>query len=154
MLTSVVVLMMSGALFLFYLQTICDKVLKREFRRPYFLEVSHAIQLEFPQLREALVEGVSPDYAQTQLALRSDFFTLQYLLKNSDPSHRRLSRSERLVVLYFRFQLFSLAVRHALNLQENQAVQSLTTALQFFANSVGEKLATVPVAGAQANLNA
>ncbi len=154
MVTSTVVLMMSGALFLFYLQTICEKALKREFSRPYFLEVSHAIQLEFPQLQEALAEGASPEYAQMQLALQSDFFTLRYLLKNADPSHRRLSRGERLVVLYFRFQLFSLAVRHALNLQENQAVQRLTTALQFFANSVGEKLATDLVAGAQANPDA
>ena len=154
MVTSIAILVMSGGLFLFYLQTICEKALKQEFSRPYFLEVSQAIRLEFLLLREELAEGASPDYAQMQLALRSDFFTLQYLLKNSDPSRRRLSRGERLVILYFRFQLFSLAVRHALNLQENQAVQRLTTALQFFANSVGEKLATVPVAGAQANLNA
>jgi hypothetical protein len=145
---SVVVLVMSGALFLFYLQTLCEKALKQEFSRPYFLEVSHAIQLEYLQLRETLPGGASPDHLQTRLALQSDFFTLQYLLKNSDPSQRRLSRGEMLVVLYFRFQLFSLGVRHALNLQEKGTVQRLATALQFFANSVGEKLATAPVAGA------
>jgi hypothetical protein len=145
---SAMVLVMSGALLLFYLQTICEKALQQEFSRPFFLEVSQAIQLEYLRLRETLPVGTSPNYSQVRLALRSDFYTLRYLLKNSDPSHLRLSRGERLAVLYFRYQLFSLAVRHALKLQEEGVVQSLVTALQFFANSVGEKLADAPVAGA------
>ncbi len=153
MVVSVVVLAVSSALLLFYIQTFCEKALKREFGRPYFREVVHAVQLEYPLLRDSYANHASLDYAQVRLALKCAFFTLQFLLKNSEPARRCLSRGERLLGLYFRFLMFSMPVRHVLNLKERAGVLRMATVLQYFANSVGEKLAVNSFASAPASLN-
>lgn len=153
MLMSVVVLVVSSALFLFYMQTICEKALRQEFSRPFFEEIVQAIHLEYPQLRDSFASSEPLDYAQVHLALKCDFMTLEYLMKNGDPARRHLSRSERLLVLYFRFLLFTLPIRHAFKLKEGQAVLHLATILEFFANSVGEKVRVTSFANAQAHVN-
>jgi hypothetical protein len=149
---SVIVLAISTALFLFYIQTFCEKALKREFSRPYFQDLINAIQLEYPRLRDAFTSDALYNYSSARLALECDFTTLEYLLKNGDPSHRRLSGRERILILYYRFLFFFLPIRHAFNLREREAVSKLTTILHFFANLVGEKLSVDSFADAQANL--
>jgi len=151
MVMSVLVLAVSIALFCFYIQTICERALKREFSHPYFQEIAKAIQLEYPHLRDSFASKTSYSYSDAHLALRCDFMTLEYLLKKGDPSRRHLSRSERMLVLYFRFLLFCLPIRHAFKLQEREAVSKLATILQFFANSAGERLSINSFATAQAN---
>jgi hypothetical protein len=140
MFVSVLVLVVSCSLFLFYGQAICERVLRREFSHPYFKEVIQAIRLEYPRLQDSFESGTLYNYSDARLALKCDFIALEYLLKNGGPSQGRLSRAERIMVLYFRFLLFCLPVRHVLKLQERETVLKLTTILQFFANSLGEKL--------------
>lgn len=153
MLMSIVVLVVSSALFLFYFQRICEKALRQEFSRPYFKEIVQAIHLEYPHLRNSFASSDSVDYAHAHLALKCDFMTLKYLMKNGDPARRPLSRTERLLVLYFRFLLFTLTIRHAFKLKEGEAVVHLATILEFFANSVGEKVSLTSFAGAKAQVN-
>jgi len=150
---SILILAVSAALFLFYIQTICEKALRQEFSQPYFREVVNAIRLEYPRLRDSYASNNSVDYANACLALKCDFLTLEYLLKNGDPARRHLSRREKLLVLYFRSLLFLLPFRHALNLHEKQAMMKLAAILQFFANSVGEKLVVSTDAPAQSASN-
>ncbi len=152
MLMSVLVLVFSCSLFLFFSQAICEKALKREFSHPYFKEIIQAIQLEYPRLRDSSESGAPYSYSDARLVLKCDFTALEYLLKNGGPSRGRLSRAERILMLYFRFLLFCLPIRHAFKLQEREAVSKLTTILQFFANSLGEKLSIGSFATAQANL--
>jgi hypothetical protein len=135
-----VILVISTALFFFYLQTACERVLRREFSHPYFREIAQAIQLEFPRLREGVGANASLQYSETRLTLKCDFIALKYLLKNSDLSHRHLSRGEKGLMLYFRFLLFSMSIQHALKLGENNTVVKLTFILQFFANVLGERV--------------
>ncbi|TAM79492.1 MAG: hypothetical protein EPN47_16945 [Acidobacteria bacterium] len=137
---SVLVLVMASALCLFYVQTICDKALRREFRQAYFKQIIDAARLEYPQLRDSAASKSRLNYAQTCFALKCDFFTLQYLLKNSDPSRRGLARAERLLGLYFRLTLSSLAIRHVFNFRERETVLRLASILQYFANSLGERV--------------
>ncbi len=153
MLMSILVLVVSTGLFLFYIQTSCEKVLRQEFSQAYFKDIIRAGRLEYPKLRDSVVSKSVPNYAQARFALKCDFFTLECLLKNVDPSRRHLTRGERLLGLYFRFQLFSLPIRHALKLQEREGVLRLATILQFFANSVGEKLSVNSFSVAEARLN-
>jgi hypothetical protein len=147
---SVVVLVVSSALFFFYIQAFCEKVLRREFSHPYFQDILKAIRLDYPRLRDSYAANASPNYSDVCSNLKCDFMTLEFLLKNTDPSRRHLSRRERVLVLYFRFLLLSLPVRHAFKLQEKQAVLKLAAILQFFANSVGETLSvnSLPIATA------
>jgi hypothetical protein len=150
---SVVVLAVSSALLLFYIQTVCEQALKREFSQPFFREIIQAVHLEYPLLRDTYASMASLDYAQVHQALKCDFFTLQYLLKNGDPARRRLARGERMLGLYFRFLMYSMPIRHGLKLSERAAVLRMASVLQYFANSVGEKLAVNSLASAQANVN-
>ncbi|HET7212550.1 MAG TPA: hypothetical protein VFL79_03105 [Terriglobia bacterium] len=153
MFMSILVLVVSSALLFFYIQVSCETVLRREFSRAYFKDIIQAARLEYEQMCDAVNSKSAPDYAQMRLALKCDFFTLKYLLKNGGDSRRRLTRSERFLGLYFRFLLFSLPVRSALKLQERGAVLRMASILQFFANSIGERLTVTSFAVAEARSN-
>jgi hypothetical protein len=152
MFLSALALAVSSALILFYTQTICEKAMKREFNRPYFKQIIQAFQLEYPLLRDRSRAKGSFDFAQSHVALKCDFITLKYLLKNGNPERRSLSHHEKLLFGYFRFLLFSLSVRHAFRLRDREVMSKLTAILQFFANSVGERLNVKPLAKAQVTL--
>ena len=151
MITSVAILVFSTALFIFYIQTLCQQVLRREFGRAYFQDVLNAIDLEFPRLRQALEANAPVSYSHIRLALKMDFFTLTYLLKNGGLSRRRFSWQEKLLVNYFRLHFLLLPVRYALHFHEKQSVIRLTTVLHHFANLVGERVTIMDAAGAVVN---
>jgi hypothetical protein len=153
MVMSVVVLAVSAALFLFYIQALCQKILRQEFSHPYFREIVDALNLEYSRLRDSYASGSPGDYRDARLALKCDFFALKYLLKNGDPQRRHLSRREKILTLYFRLLFFSLPIRHAVNFREKEGMLELASTLQFFANSVGEKLSVNPTAAAQPQAN-
>lgn len=140
MVMSIVVLAVSTALFFFYLQTICEKALRYEFSRPFFKEITGIIQLDYPQLQDACTTNSSVDYSSASMALKCDFITLEYLLKNADPKRRSLSRREKILIHYFHFVHSTLPILHAFNFGEKQALLKMAAILQFFANSLGEKL--------------
>jgi len=153
MVLSVAVLVVSAALFFFYIQALCQKILRQEFSHPYFREIVEAVHLEYPHLRDSYASNAPGDYINARLALKCDFFTLKYLLKNGDPKRRHLSRREKILMLYFRLIFFSLPVRHALNFREKEGMLELVSTLQFFANSVGEKVGAYSIAAAQSQVN-
>lgn len=140
MISSIVILVFSTALFIFYIQTLCEKVLRREFSRAYFQDVLNAIDLEFPRLRQAVAAGVNVTYPQIRLALKSDYFTLKYLLKNGNPKQRHFSWHEKLLIGYFRVLFLMLPVRYRFHFRESQGVIKLTVILHHFANLVGERV--------------
>lgn len=151
MFMSVVVLVMASALFLFYVQAICEKALRREFSQAYFKQIIEAFRLEYPQLRDSVSAESPLNYPQARFALKCDFTTLEYLLKNGDPSRRGLARAEKFLGLYFRLLLFSLTIRHALNLGERKGVLRLASILQYFANSLGERVVVTSLSTVEAN---
>ena len=153
MVMSAAVLAVSAALFFFYIQALCQKILRQEFSHPYFREIVEAVHLEYPQLRDSYSSNSPGDYRSARLALKCDFFTLKYLLKNGDPNRRHLSRSEKIVMLYFQLMSFSMPIRHALNFREKEGMLELAGTLQFFANSAGEKLGVYSVATVQSQIN-
>jgi hypothetical protein len=77
------------------------------------------------------------------MMLRCDFLALTYLLKNAANVNQRYTYDERLLILYFRWQFLSLAVRRLLKLGENTAILRLTAVLQYFANVVGQRVNAV-----------
>jgi hypothetical protein len=87
--------------------------------------------------------GAPVEYSRLHRALQCDFFALTYLLKNVENVKRRYSVEERLLMLYFRSLLLSLAVRRLLKLSDNKAILKLTSILQYFANVVGQRVHAV-----------
>ena len=144
MVTATFVLVLSAALFFFYIQVTCQKILRRQFDREYFQSIVTANRLEFPSLRKSLEEfSVPVDYFRLRMMLKCDFLALAYLLKNSANVKHRYSNEERLLILYCRWQFLSLAARHLLKLGEEPATLRLASVLQYFANVVGQRVNAV-----------
>lgn len=140
MVCSIGILIFSTALLIFYIQTLCEKILRREFSRAYFQDVLNALDMEFPRLRRAILDNAEMSYPQVQLALKSDYSTLTYLIKKGNPKRRSFSWHEKLLITYFRVLLSILPIRYAFHCRERQAVMKLTAILYHFANLVGERV--------------
>jgi len=144
MILAALILILSTAMFFFYFQVTCQKILRRQFDREYFQSIANANRLEFPSLRKSLEElGAPVDYPRLRMMLKCDFLALTYLLKNAANVNQRYSRDERFLILYFRWQFLSLAVRRLLRVGEKKAALKLTAVLQYFANVVGQRVNTV-----------
>jgi len=145
MIVAWLILILSTAMFFFYFQATCQRILRRQFDREYFQSVVKAGCFEFPSLRKSLEENGTPvDYPRLRWMLKCDFLALACLLKNAAKASRRYSNEERLLILYFRWLFLSLAVRRFLKVGERKAILSLTSVLQYFANVVGERVHAVP----------
>src|SRR5271157_3520661 len=152
MIVAVLILILSTALFFFYFQVTCQKILGRQFDREYFQSIANANRLEFPSLRKSLEDfGAPVDYSRLRMMLRCDFLALTYLLKNAVNVNRRYSGEERLLMLYFRLLFASLITRHWLRVGEKPAILKLTAILQYLANVVGQRVNTVHFANLTAS---
>jgi hypothetical protein len=141
MIVAALILILSMAMFFFYFQATCQRILRRQFDWDYFQSIAKANCLEFPSLRKSVEEFDAPvEYSRLRRMLQCDFLALTYLLKNVENVKRRYSNEERLLILYFRCQFLSLAVRHLLKLSDNKAILKLTSVLQYFANVVGQRV--------------
>ena len=99
------------------------------------------IRLEFPSLRKSLVEvGITVDYSRLPKALECDFLALTHLIQNMANGKKHVFKGQRLLILYFRVQLISFAVRRLLRVGEKKAALRLTSVLKYFANVVGQRL--------------
>jgi hypothetical protein len=146
------IMTLSMAMVFFYFQATCQKILRRQFDREYFHSIAQVIRLEFPALRKSIEESSAPvDYSRLCRVLRSDFHALTYLLNNVTDVNRHYSKEERLLTLYFRWQLLSLAVRCQLKAGEKKGILRLTSVLEYFANAVGQHVNTVGCANLTAD---
>ena len=138
------ILIFSTAMFFFYFQATCQKILRRQFEAEYFQVIVKANRLEFPSVQKSLDESDAPlDYQRLRTMLECDFLALVYLLKNAANIQQRYSYEEWLLMAYFRVVFFFLTLRHLLKLRESAAILRLTAVLQYFANVVGQRVNTV-----------
>ena len=144
MILSWLILTLSLAMVSFYFQATCQRILRRQFDQEYFRSIANMIRLEFPSLREALEDsGAMFDYSRLPKALKCDFLALNHLLRNTADVKPGYCKEQWLLVLYFRMQFLSLAVRRCLRVGEKKAALRLTSVLQYFANVVGERMSKV-----------
>src|ERR1017187_2063856 len=144
MIMATMVLILSTAMFFFYLQGTCQKILRRKFAQAFWQAIATANGFEFPSVREALESSSAPmEYPRLMTALKCDFQALTYLAKNAANVNQRHSAEERFLILYFKWSSISLVVRHGLKLREQPAALKMTAILQYFANVVGERADTV-----------
>lgn len=144
MFMAALILMISVGLFFFYLQAVCQKILRRQFSQEFFTSIVNANRLEFPSVRKAIEDFGSPvEYSRLTLTLKCDFLALTYLLKNAANVNQRYTYEERLLIVYFRVVFSYLMMRHWLKLREAPVVLKLTAILEYFANVVGERVNTV-----------
>ena len=146
MFMAALILMLSTGLFFFYLQAVCQKVLRRRFAQQFSQAIVNANSLEFPSVRKALKEfGLPVEYPRLMVTLRLDFLALSYLVKNTAIGNQGCTYEERLLILYFRLVFVSLVTRHWLRLRETPAALKLTAILEYFANVVGERVNAIRI---------
>jgi len=135
------ILILSTGLLLFYIQAVCQKILRRQFSQEFFQSIVNANRLEFPSVRKAITDFNSPmEYSRLTLTLKCDFLALTYLLKNAANVNQRYSYEERLLMVYFKLIFTSLVTRHWFKLRETSEALKLTAILEYFANVVGERV--------------
>jgi len=141
MIVATLIFVLSTALFLFYLQATCHRILRTEFDQEYFRSIVNANRLEFPSIQQAL-DGydAATDYARFRMTLKCDFLALTYLLKNAGNAKRRYTREEKLLLLYFRAVYLVMVALHAVGLGERKALANLAAILKYFANIVGQRV--------------
>jgi hypothetical protein len=144
MFIAALILIISTGMFLFYIHAICQRILRREFDKDYYLAIVNANRLEFPTVRRAVESWEAPvDYAHVHLTLKCDYLALTYLLKNAVNVNRRYTRQEWLLVVYFHAILLLLGLCHKLRLGERSALLNLTAILQYFANVIGQRVSAL-----------
>ena len=90
MVLAALILILSTAFFFFYMQATCQRILRQQFEREYFLAIVNASGLEFPAVRRTLGELDAPlGYPRLRMMLKCDFLALTYLLKNAVNVHQR-----------------------------------------------------------------
>ena len=145
---SVFILLMSGAMLVFWLRSASRSVLRQRFEQDFSSEVAEANQLEFLTIRKALANAPQDigDHRNVLVALERDYQALSYLLRNAATVHvGRYSRSERLLILDFKLLSLWVRLSRGLGFQGwRSGLLEMTTILQFFGNVVGQRLATFP----------
>ncbi len=144
MFEATLILIMSAALLLFYLQTACQKILRRRLHQEFYHSIVNANRLEFPFVRSAIQDFDAPlDYTRFRMQLKCDFLALTYLLKNAVNSSQRLSKDEKLLALYFHAVFVLLGAFHLAGVGEKACMLKLTAILQHFGNILGERVSQI-----------
>lgn len=144
MFEAILILIISTALLLFYLQAVCQKILERRANEEFYHSIVNANRLEFPFVRTAIEDFDTPlDYTRFCMQLKCDFLALTYLLKNAANAKQRLSKDERLLVLYFKVLFFLLGPFHLFGVGEKAFMLKLTSILEYFGNVLGERVSKI-----------
>ena len=150
MFQAIVILILSVALCVFYMGTVCEAMLRRRFDQQFYHSVVEANGLQFPFVRKAVEDsGVPMDYERFCMQLKGDFVAVTHLLARNArrPSRPRwvylAERQLWLLTMYFRAVFLVLVLDHTLRLNERAAFLKLTKILEYFANVLGERLDTV-----------
>lgn len=144
MFEAILILIISTALLLFYLQATCQKILLARAHQEFYHSIVNANRLEFPFVRSAIEDYDAPlDYTRFCMQLKCDFLALTYLLKNAANSTQRFSRDEKLLVLYFRVLFFLLGPFHLFGVGEKAFMLKLASILEYFGNVLGERVSKI-----------
>ena len=141
MIISTLILVFSSALLIFYMQSVGERILGREFDHEYFRSIVAANRLEFPFVKEAVEQfDVPGDYTRFRMMLRCDFLALTYLLKHTANRRHRYSREDHVLIWNYKLISFLMSARRALGREEKPAMIQLTRILQYFANVLGKRV--------------
>jgi len=151
---TIVILILSAALCMFYLRTACEAILRRRLNQQSCDSAVEANGLQFPFVRKAVEDfGVPVDYERLRMQVKGDFVALTHLLarnarRTSRPGwvyleERLEEREVSLLTMYFRAVSLALVIVHALRLNERAAFLKLTKILEYFANVLDYRLGTI-----------
>lgn len=144
MFEAAMILIISTALLLFYLQATCQKILRQRAHQEFYHAIVNANRLEFPFVRSAIEDFDAPlDYTRFRMQLKCDFLALTYLMKNALNSSQKLTRDEKFLVAYSKTLFALLSLVHLFGFKEETFMLRLAAVLQYFSNVLGERVSKV-----------
>lgn len=144
MFEAAMILVISTALLLFYLQAACQKILRQRAHEEFYHSIVNANRLEFPFVRSAIEDYDAPlDYTRFRMQLKCDFLALTYLMKNALNTSQKLSRDEKFLVIYSKMLFGMLSIVHLFGFKEKMLMLRLASVLQYFGNVLGERVSKV-----------
>lgn len=144
MFEAAMILIISTALLLFYLQATCQKILRQRAHQEFYHSIVNANRLEFPFVRSAIEDFDAPlDYTRFRMQLKCDFLALTYLMKNALNSSQKLTRDEKFLVAYSKTLFALLSLVHLFGFKEETFMLRLAAVLQYFSNVLGERVSKV-----------
>lgn len=145
MLTSVIIIVISLMLFVYWFRYTCVLILSTKTTKDYASQIAQANQLRFLETRNTLLESsanMAPLDALQQ-SLDQDFRLLSYLLRHA-VNYNVAGMSFEQVLLKLDFQIMSVWYSIVSRLAPNQARNALlemTSIVTHLANAMGERVA-------------
>lgn len=147
MLASVLIIIVSGALFVYWFRYTCLLILSAKTARDYAQDVAAANQLSFVHVQSRLQTAYTDDCEtmldQVHEALHRDYRLVIYLL-NHAATYEALKEPVEHWILRFDYQLMSLwyrATRAISGRMAREALLEMTSIVNHLANSMGERIA-------------
>ncbi len=145
---SVLILVMSAAMLVFWLRSACRSILAERFEQDFSAEVAEANQLEFLTIRKALADSAEGevDYGGYLGALERDYEALTYLLRNAATVHiGSYTYQERLLVADFSLLRVWVRMKKTFGMSSwKSGLTEMATILEYFGNVVGHRLVNFP----------
>jgi hypothetical protein len=137
MISAILILLSSLALFLVYIQATCQTILRRELNVGQLTSLVNANGLEFQLVSKRLESyDTQLDYRWARAALNCDYQALTFLLKEATkPSYQ-----DRLLMVYSKALFLALSGMHLFKLNPKPAMMNLTVTLKYFAGVLSENV--------------
>jgi hypothetical protein len=139
--TSIVVTMASGILFLFWFRSACLLILVAKAPWDYARGVAIANQLAFKEVQEALCNPARTDLRPLRDSLDRDFRILVYLLKHAPAIHDNRIERRMLWINYWSMGAWCSGISRFSPLMARRALQEMAMVVAHFASTLGEQLA-------------
>ncbi len=141
MIASILILIFSLILFLYWFRYTCLLVLQTETSEKNVRQVVSANQLNFVTVQKTLNQGGEVALDSLHLALENDYRVLTFLLDHA-ASLRAGSVEDRMLLLDYKLMQVWYRLRRGSNSpQARQALEEMSRILGYFANSMGQHFA-------------
>ena len=144
MFVSILIIVISLMLFLYWFRYMCVMILSAKHSRDYAVQIAQANQLSFLDARDRLMgEPNSASLGSLHRSLDRDYRLLIYLLRHAANYQLRSQAIEHRVLMidYYLMKAWFYLVRKVSRSQARSALLEMTAILNYLANSMGERVA-------------
>lgn len=143
MFVSIFIILISAMLFIYWFRYTCLLILSARSNKNYAAEVAQANGLHFLESREALMRSAPADLPVISKSLDRDFKLITYLARHVGSYAMPADEMERLVLIadFWILKACYAITRRIHPAQARRALLEMTSIVNHFANSTGERVA-------------
>jgi hypothetical protein len=141
MIASVLIIVLSVALFVYWFRYTCLLILSTKTARNYSEAIAEANRLSFPEVYSRLRADAGGNLDALRDALERDYRLLTHLIQNSGYDAGADELEQRLLMLDFSLMRCWYAVARCLGITRAHALSEMCDIVSHFANSMGQRMA-------------